>query len=121
MYVSVETQNEMYMYGMENGRINADIATARGPWPSRAILERVRRPARFTSIPMVVSSTAPIAPRLTEFQSRQVFRAVKQHRGLRVDQSTGEHTDPAHQTQKIPAYLHIDPSGRCWWPSTICR
>jgi 6-phosphogluconolactonase len=30
MYVSVETQNEMYMYGMENGRINPEIAYRAG-------------------------------------------------------------------------------------------
>jgi len=88
MYVSIETQNKMYMFRMEPGRINPEIAY-------RA--ETLAEP--------------------NNIRARQAAGTVHVHPNGRfvyaIDQSTGQPTPIQHiETQKIhPRTFHIDPSG----------
>ena len=117
MYVSVETQNEMYMYGMENGRIRPQIRIRAVTWRRRAISGRVRPPARLQCHSQRARFLygANRAEATTEFQGKQVFKGGENSIVVyAIDQSTGEHTPIQHiATQKIhPRTFHIDPSGR---------
>jgi 6-phosphogluconolactonase (cycloisomerase 2 family) len=88
MYVSIETQNKMYMFRMEPSRINPEIAY-------RA--ETLAEP--------------------NNIRARQAAGTVHVHPNGRfvyaIDQPTGQSTPIQHiETQKIhPRTFHIDPSG----------
>jgi 6-phosphogluconolactonase len=116
MYVSIETQNKMYMYRMENGAISPEIAyraeTLAGPNNIRARQAagtvHVHPNGRFVY-------GANRAEATFEFQGKQVFKGGENSIVVyAINQSTGEPTPIQHiETQKIhPRTFHIDPSGR---------
>ena len=116
MYVSVETQNEMYMYGMENGRINPEIAYRAGTLAEKSNI-RARQAAGTVHVHPNGRFLygANRAEATTEFQGKQVFKGGENSIVVyAIDQSTGEHTPIQHiETQKLhPRTFHIDPSGR---------
>src|SRR4051812_7294427 len=116
MYVSIETQNKMYTYRMENGRINPEIAF-------RA--ETLAEPGNIRARP--AAGTVHVHPngrflyganraeQTDEFQGKKVFKGGENSIVVyAIDQSTGEPKPIQHaDTHKIhPRTFHIDPSGR---------
>ena len=116
MYVSIETQNKMYMYRRENGRINPDIA-----YRAETLAEPSNIRARQAAGTVHVHPNgrfvygANRAEATIEFQGNQVFKGGENSIVVyAIDQATGEPTPIQHiETQKIhPRTFHIDPSGR---------
>jgi len=116
MYVSIETQNKMYMFRMEEGRINPEIA-----YRAETLAEPDDIRARQAAGPVHVHPNgrfvygANRAEATIEFQGKQVFKGGENSIVVyAVDQSTGEPKPIQHaDTQKIhPRTFHIDPSGR---------
>jgi len=116
MYVSIETQNKMYLYRMENGRIHPEIAqrveTLAEPNNIRARQAagtvHVHPNGRFVY-------GANRAEATTEFQGKQVFKGGENSIVVyAIDQANGELTPIQRiETQKIhPRTFHIHPSGR---------
>ncbi len=116
MYVSIETQNKMYLYRMENGRIHPEIAqrveTLAEPNNIRARQAagtvHVHPNGRFVY-------GANRAEATTEFQGKQVFKGGENNIVVyAIDQANGELTPIQRiETQKIhPRTFHIHPSGR---------
>src|SRR6266404_1561510 len=116
VYVSIETQNKMYTYRMENGRINPEIAF-------RA--ETLAEPGNIRARP--AAGTVHVHPngrflyganraeQTDEFQGKKVFKGGENTIVVyAIDQSTGEPKAIQHaDTHKIhPRAFHIDPSGR---------
>src|SRR6266446_9108355 len=116
MYVSIETQNKMYMYRMEGDRINPDIA-----YRAETLAEPTNIRARQAAGTVHVHPSgrfvygANRAQDTIEFQGKQVFKGGENSIVVcSINQSTGEPTPIQHiETQKIhPRTFHIDPSGR---------
>jgi 6-phosphogluconolactonase (cycloisomerase 2 family) len=116
MYVSVETQNKMYTYLMEEGRINPEIA-----FRAETLAEPKNIRARQAAGTVHVHPNgrflygANRAEATAEFQGKQVFKGGENSIVVyAINQSTGEPTPIQHiETQKIhPRTFHIDPSGR---------
>ena len=116
MYVSIETQNKMYTYKMENGRINPEIA-----FRVDTLLEPNNIRARQAASTVHVHPNgrflygANRAQATVEFQGKQVFKGGENSIVVySIDQTTGEPTPIQHiETRKIhPRTFHIDPSGR---------
>jgi 6-phosphogluconolactonase len=116
MYVSIETQNKMYMFRREGGRINPEIA-----YRAETLAEPHNIRARQAAGTVHVHPNgrfvygANRAQATTEFQGRQIFKGGENSIVVyAIDQSTGEPTLIQHvETQKIhPRTFHIDPSGR---------
>jgi 6-phosphogluconolactonase len=116
MYVSIETQNKMYMFRMEDGRINPEIA-----YRAETLAEPHNIRARQAAGTVHVHPNgrfvygANRAQATIEFHGRQVFKGGENSIVVyAIDQSTGEPTPIQHiETQKIhPRTFHIDPSGR---------
>jgi 6-phosphogluconolactonase (cycloisomerase 2 family) len=116
MYVSIETQNKMYTYFMEGGRINPEIA-----YRAETLAEPNNIRARQAAGTVHVHPNgrflygANRAEATTEFQGKQVFKGGENSIVVyAINQSTGEPTPIQHiETQKIhPRTFHIDPSGR---------
>jgi 6-phosphogluconolactonase len=116
VYVSIETQNKMDMFRMENGRINPQIA-----FQAETLAEPNNIRARQAAGTVHVHPNgrfvygANRAEATTEFQGKQVFKGGENSIVVfAVDQSTGQPTPIQHiETQKIhPRTFHIDPSGR---------
>jgi 6-phosphogluconolactonase (cycloisomerase 2 family) len=116
MYVSIETQNKMYMFRMEEGRINPEIA-----YRAETLAEPDNIRARQAAGTVHVHPNgrfvygANRAEATTEFQGKQVFKGGENSIVVcAIDQSTGEPKPIQHaNTQKIhPRTFHIDPSGR---------
>ena len=116
MYVSIETQNKMYMFRMEDGRINPEIA-----YRAETLAEPNNIRARQAAGTVHVHPDglflygANRAEATTEFQGKQVFKGGENSIVVyAINQSTGEPTPIQHiETQKIhPRTFHIDPSGR---------
>jgi 6-phosphogluconolactonase (cycloisomerase 2 family) len=116
MYVSIETQNKMYTYRLENGRINPEIA-----FRADTLLEPNNLRARQAASTVHVHPNgrflygANRAQATVEFQGRQVFKGGENSIVVySIDQTTGEPTPIQHiETGKIhPRTFHIDPSGR---------
>jgi 6-phosphogluconolactonase len=116
MYVSIETQNKMYMYRMEKGTISPEIA-----YRAETLAEPNNIRARQAAGTVHVHPNgrfvygANRAEATIEFQGKQVFKGGEN--GIvvyAINQSTGEPTPIQHiETQKIhPRTFHIDPSGR---------
>jgi 6-phosphogluconolactonase (cycloisomerase 2 family) len=116
MYVSIETQNKMYMYRMEPGRIVPDIVhraeTLEQPDNIRARQAagtvHVHPSGRFLY-------GANRAEATVEYKGRQVFKGGENSIVVyAIDQATGAHTPIQHiETQKIhPRTFHIHPSGK---------
>jgi 6-phosphogluconolactonase (cycloisomerase 2 family) len=116
MYVSIETQNKMYMYRMEEGRINPNIA-----YRAETLAEPNNIRARQAAGTVHVHPNgrfvygANRAEATMEFQDKQVFKGGENSIVVySIDQSTGEPTPIQHiETRAIhPRTFHIDPSGR---------
>jgi 6-phosphogluconolactonase len=116
MYVSIETQNKMYMFRMDDGGINPDIA-----YRAETLAEPNNIRARQAAGTVHVHPNgrfvygANRAEATTEFQGKPVFKGGENSIVVySIDQSTGEPTPIQHiETQKIhPRTFHIDPSGR---------
>jgi 6-phosphogluconolactonase len=124
MYVSIETQNKMYMYRIEKDGINPEVA-----YRSETLAEPNNIRARQAAGTVHVHPNgrfiygANRAEATTEFQGKQVFKGGENSIvAYAIDPSIGEPIPIQHiETQKIhPRTFHIDPSGR-WWRNTICR
>jgi 6-phosphogluconolactonase len=116
MYVSIETQNKMYTYRIENGRINPEIA-----FRAETLAEPNNIRARQAAGTVHVHPNgrflygANRAEQTVEFQGKKVFKGGENSIVVyAIDQSTGEPTPIQHaDTQKFhPRTFHIDPSGR---------
>jgi 6-phosphogluconolactonase len=116
MYVSIETQNKMYTYLMDGGRINPEIA-----YRTETLAEPNNIRARQAAGTVHVHPNgrfvygANRAEATMEFQGKQVFKGGENSIVVyAINQSTGEPTPIQHiETQKIhPRTFHIDPSGR---------
>src|SRR5712672_3547009 len=116
MYVSIETQNKMYMYRMEPGRIAPDIA-----YRADTLAEPNNIRARQAAGTVHVHPNgrfiygANRAEATTEFLGKQVFKGGENSIvAYAIDPSIGEPIPIQHiETQKIhPRTFHIDPSGR---------
>src|ERR1700726_223376 len=112
----VSTQNKMYMFRMEDGRINPEIAYRADPLAEPNNI-RARQAAGTVHVHpngrFVYGANR--AEATTEFQGKQVFKGGENSIvGYAVDQSTGEPKPIQHiETQKLhPRTFHIDPSGR---------
>src|SRR5216110_2941886 len=116
MYVSIETQNKMYTYRMENGRINPEIAFR---------TETLAEPGNIRARP--AAGTVHVHPngrflyganraeQTDEFQSKKVFKGGENSIvGFAIDQSNGEPKPIQHaDTHKLhPRKFQFDPSGR---------
>jgi 6-phosphogluconolactonase len=116
MYVSIETQNKMYTYRMENGKIDPEIAfradTLAEPKNIRsrqaAGTVHVHPNGRF----LYGANRAQVT---VEIEGRKVFKGGENSIVVySIDQQTGEPTPIQHiETRAIhPRTFHIDPSGR---------
>src|SRR6267143_1450364 len=116
MYVSIETQNKMYTYKMEAGRINPEIA-----FRADTLAEPTNRRSRQAAGTVHVHPNgrflygANRAQDTVDFQGKKVFKGGENSIvAYSIDQSTGEPTPIQHiATRAIhPRTFHIDPSGR---------
>jgi 6-phosphogluconolactonase len=116
MYLSIETQNKLYMYRMANGRIDPEIA-----FRAETLAEPNSIRARQAAGTVHVHPNgrfvygANRAEATTEFQGQQVFKGGENSIVVyAIDQSTGEPKPIQHaDTEKIhPRTFHIDPSGK---------
>jgi 6-phosphogluconolactonase len=116
IYVSIETQNKMYMFRMEESRINPEVV-----YRAQTLAEPNNIRARQAAGTVHVHPNgrfvygANRAEATTEFQGQQVFKGGENSIVVySINQSTGEPTPVQHiETQKIhPRTFHIDPSGR---------
>lgn len=116
MYVSIETQNKMYTYKMDGGKINPEIAY-------RA--ETLAEPKNIRS--RQAASTVHVHPNgrflyganrsqdTVEFEGKKVYKGGENSIVVySINQTTGEPTIIQHiETRAIhPRTFHIDPSGR---------
>src|SRR5215813_6891710 len=116
MYVSIETQNKMYTYKIDGGRINPDIA-----FRAETLAEPRNRRSRQAAGTVHVHPNgrflygANRAQDTVEYQGKKVFKGGENSIVVyAIDQSTGEPTPIQHiETRAIhPRTFHIDPSGR---------
>jgi 6-phosphogluconolactonase len=116
MYVSIETQNRMYTYKLENGRINPEIA-----FRADTLAEPNNIRARQAAGTVHVHPNgrflygANRAQATVEIDGKKVFKGGENSIVVySIDQSTGEPSPIQHvETRKIhPRTFHIDPSGR---------
>ena len=116
MYVSIETQNKMYTYRMEGGRISPDIA-----FRAETLAEPKNHRSRQAAGTVHVHPNgrflygANRAQDTVDFQGKKVFKGGENSIVVySIDQSTGEPTPIQHiETRAIhPRTFHIDPSGR---------
>src|SRR6266404_2237431 len=114
VYVSIETQNKMYTYTMESGRINPDIA-----FRAETLAEPKNRRSRQAAGTVHVHPNgrflygANRAQDTVDFQGKKVFKGGENSIVVySIDQSTGEPTPIQHiETRAIhPRTFHIDPS-----------
>ena len=115
MYVSIETQNKMFTYLIEGGRINSEIAFREETWAEPNNI-RARQAAGTVHVHpngrFLYGANRALAT--VEFQGKQVFKGGENSIVVfAMDQSTGEPTPIQRiETQKIhPRTFHIDPSG----------
>ena len=116
MYVSIETQNKMYMYRMDGGKINPEIA-----YREETLAEPGNIRARQAAGTVHVHPNgrflygANRAQATVELEGKKVFKGGENNIVVySIDQSTGEPTPIQHiETRGIhPRTFHIDPSGR---------
>ena len=116
MYVSIETQNKMYTYLLEGGRIKPEIT-----YRAETLAEPNNIKARQAAGTVHVHPNgrylygANRSQATIEFQGKPVFKGGENSIVVySINQSTGEPTPIQHiDTQKIhPRTFHIDPSGR---------
>src|SRR5882757_6103136 len=116
MYVSIETQNKIYTYRLENGRINPEIA-----FRAETLAEPNNIRARQAAGTVHAHPNgrfvygANRAEQTVDFEGKKVFKGGENSIVVyAIDQSTGEPKPIQHaDTHKIhPRTFHIDPSGR---------
>ena len=116
MYVSIETQNKMYTYVMEGGRIKPEIA-----FKAETLAEPKNIRARQAAGTVHVHPNgrflygANRAEQTVDYQGEKVFKGGENSIVVyAINQATGEPTQIQNiETQKIhPRTFHIDPSGR---------
>jgi 6-phosphogluconolactonase (cycloisomerase 2 family) len=116
MYVSIETQNRMYTYRMDGGKIDPAIA-----YRADTLAEPGNIRARQAAGTVHVHPNgrflygANRAQATVEFQGKKVFKGGENSIVVyAIDQSTGEPRVIQHiETRAIhPRTFHIDPSGR---------
>jgi 6-phosphogluconolactonase (cycloisomerase 2 family) len=116
MYVSIETQNKMYTYGLNSGRIDPEIA-----FRAETLAEPQNRRSRQAAGTVHVHPNgrflygANRAQDAVDFQGKKVFKGGENSIVVySIDQSTGEPSPIQHiETRAIhPRTFHIDPSGR---------
>lgn len=116
MYVSIETQNKMYTYRMEGGRINPDIA-----FRAETLAEPANIRARQAASTVHVHPNgrflyaANRAQATVDFQGKPVFKGGENSIVVySINQATGEPVQIQNiETRKIhPRTFHIDPAGR---------
>jgi 6-phosphogluconolactonase (cycloisomerase 2 family) len=116
MYVSIETQNKMYTYKMDGGKINPDIA-----YRADTLAEPKNIRARQAAGTVHVHPNgrflygANRAQATTEVEGKKVFKGGENSIVVySINQTTGEPTPIQHvETRAIhPRTFHIDPSGR---------
>jgi 6-phosphogluconolactonase len=125
IYVSIETQNKMDMFRMENGRINPKSLFRRTRWPSRTTSGPGKRPAPSTFIPMGVSSTGQIVlRRRPSFRARRFSKAEKTASSCLRSINRPENRDRS-STSKPRRFTRAPFTSTradvCWWRNTICR
>ena len=115
VYVSIETQNKMYMYRMDGAKLDPEIA-----YRSETLAEPHNIRARQAAGTVHVHPNgrflygANRAEATVEFQGKQVFKGGENSIVVySINQSTGEPTPIQHvETRAIhPRTFHIDPSG----------
>ena len=116
MYVSIETQNKMYTYRMQDGKINPEIAFRAD---TLAAPENIRARQAAGTVHVHPNGRflygANRAQATIAFEGKQVFKGGENSIVVySIDQSTGEPTTIQHiETRAIhPRTFHIDPSGR---------
>jgi 6-phosphogluconolactonase len=116
MYVSIETQNKVYMYKMDGGRIHPDIVFRKDTLAEPGNI-RARQAAGTVHVHpngrFVYGANR--AQATVEFEGKKVFRGGENSIVVySIDQATGEPTPIQHiETRGIhPRTFHIDPSGR---------
>jgi 6-phosphogluconolactonase (cycloisomerase 2 family) len=116
MYVSIETQNKMYMYRMDGGKINPEIA-----FRAETLAEPKNIRARQAAGTVHVHPNgrflygANRSDATIEIEGKKVFKGGENSIVVySINQSTGEPTPIQHiETRAIhPRTFHIDPSGR---------
>ena len=116
MYVSIETQNKMYTYKMDGGKINPEIA-----YRAETLAEPNNIRARQAASTVHVHPNGRFlygsnrAQETVDFQGRKVFKGGENSIVVySINQATGEPTQIQNiETRKIhPRTFHIDPSGR---------
>jgi 6-phosphogluconolactonase (cycloisomerase 2 family) len=116
MYLLIETQNKMYTYKMDGGKINPEIA-----YRADTLAEPKNIRARQAASAVHVHPNgrflygANRAQATVEFQGKNVFKGGENSIVVySINQTTGEPTPIQHiETRGIhPRTFHIDPSGR---------
>jgi 6-phosphogluconolactonase (cycloisomerase 2 family) len=116
IYVSIETQNQMMMYRMENGRILPEPQ-----YTKTTLLEPDNIRARQAASTVHVHPSgrfvygANRAQATVDYQGQQVFKGGENSIVVyAIDQDTGEPTAIQHvETRGIhPRTFHVDPTGR---------
>lgn len=116
MYVSIETQNKMYMYRMDGGKINPEIA-----FRAETLAEPKNIRARQAAGTVHVHPNgrflygANRAQDTIDVEGKKVFKGGENSIVVySIDQSTGEPVQIQNiETRAIhPRTFHIDPSGR---------
>jgi 6-phosphogluconolactonase (cycloisomerase 2 family) len=116
MYVIVETQNKMYTYRMDGGKINPEIA-----YRAETLAEPKNIRSRQAASAVHVHPNGRFLYGSNRSQDTVDFEGQKVYKGgensivvYSIDQSTGEPTPIQHiETRAIhPRTFHIDPSGR---------
>ena len=116
MYVSIETQNKMYMYRMDGGKIHPDIVFRKD---TLAEPNNIRARQAAGTVHVHPNGRflygANRAQATVEFQGKKVFKGGENSIVVySIDQATGEPTPIQHiETRGIhPRTFHIDPNGR---------
>ena len=116
VYVSIETQNKMYMYRMAGGKLDSEIA-----YRAETLAEPNNIRARQAAGTVHVHPNGRVvyganrAEATVEFRGSRVFKGGENSIVVySINQSTGEPTPIQHiETQALhPRTFHIDPSGR---------
>jgi 6-phosphogluconolactonase len=116
MYVIIETQNKMYTYKLDGGKINPEIA-----YRAETLLEPKNIRSRQAASAVHVHPNGRFLYGANRSQDTVDFEGRKVYKGgensivvYSIDQTTGEPTPIQHiETRGIhPRTFHIDPSGR---------
>jgi 6-phosphogluconolactonase (cycloisomerase 2 family) len=116
MYVSIETQNKMYMYKMDGGKINPEIAFRKD---TLAEPKNIRARQAAGTVHVHPNGRflygANRAQKTIDVEGKKVFKGGENSIVVySINQTTGEPTPIQHiETRAIhPRTFHIDPSGR---------